>query len=200
MRGYERALTDPLLKPALTDAYLGRMSDFFVAWNECWLDAAGGEFDLFRCGDELGTMDRLFTRPEVWRRVYKPHLAKVWAVATQRGIKPWWHCCGYCRPLLEDMIEIGMELWDSVPPNVKDNDATELKRAYGDLITFVGGVDHLLMVNGTPKQVADEVRLRLDQLAPGGGLILGPGQAFTPDMPLENILAFYETAHRYGVY
>lgn len=200
MRGYEKALTDSLIRPDLTRAYMERMSDFFTAWNERWLEAGAGEFDLFRCGDEVGNMQRMLLRPEIWRKFYKPHLKKVWAVALKHGLQPWWHCCGCCRPVLEDMLEIGMRVWDSVPPYVAGNDLPELKRRYGKDITFVGGVDQLLLARGTPQEVIGEVQLRLDQLAPGGGCILGPSQALTNDIPLANILALYEAISRFGNY
>ena len=54
LRGYEPALMDPLVDPEFTHAYMERMGDFFVEWNERWLSAAEGEFDIYRCGDDMG--------------------------------------------------------------------------------------------------------------------------------------------------
>jgi len=201
LRGYEQALMDPLVDPDLAHAYMARMGDFFVEWNERWLSAAEGEFDFFRCGDELGGMATLHCAPEVWREFYKPQLKRIFAVAKRHGLIIWFHCCGYLRPLLDDLLEIGVDLWDPAPPNVRDNDLAALKRQYGDRVSFVGGVNEPdILVSGTPAQVADEVKRRIDQLAPGGGYILGPSQCFTEDVPLENILTMYETALAYGRY
>ena len=201
LRGYEAAVSDPLLDPNFTHAYLERMGDFFVAWNTRWLSAADGAVDLFRCGDELGSNTALHCSPEVWRSFYKPQLARIFAVAKGFGLKIWFHCCGYCRPLLPDLIEIGVDLWDPAPPTVRDNDLSALKREFGQDITFVGGVDEPnICANGTPDAVRAEVRCRLEQLAPGGGYILGPSQNFTEDVPVENILALYDEALAYGRY
>jgi len=201
LRGYQLALTDPYLCPDLAEAYMQRMGDFMVEWNDRWLDAAEGEFDLFRCGDEVGNSQTMLLRPEIWRKFYKPQLSRVWSVARRKGIKVYYHCCGCLRPVFEDLLELGVDLWDTAPPYVDGNDLAEMKRLYGDRVTFVGGVDQpFVLYGGTPREVEDEVRLRLDQLAPGGGLLLGHSQAITDDCPLENVLAMYETARKYGEY
>jgi uroporphyrinogen decarboxylase len=201
LRGYTQALIDPLAEPEIAQAYLSRMGDFFVEWNRRWLMAGEGFFDIFRCGDEVGNMERMLLNPGTWRAFHKPRLERVWGVAKAMGLHIWWHCCGCCRPVFEDMIEIGVDMWDPAPPNVAGNDLAELKRLYGRQITFVGGINHAgVLCTGTPADVEREVRLRLDQLAPGGGLILGPAQGLTVDIPTENILTMYETALKYGEY
>ena len=201
LRGYEQALADPLLDPDFTHAYLEGMGDFFVEWNERWLSAAAGEFDIFRCGDEVGSNLRMHCSPQVWREFYKPQLKRIFAVAKKYGLKIWFHCCGMVAPILPDLLEIGIDMWDPAPPSVAGNDLAWLKREYGKDLTFVGGVNHPdILVRGTPAAVEAEVKQRIDELAPGGGYILGPGQVLTEDIPLANILAMYETAREYGRY
>ena len=201
MRGYAQTMMDPLVNPALTHAYMERMGDFFVDWNERWLSAAEGEFDIFRCGDEVGGNDRMHCAPEIWREFHKPQLRRVFAVAKKHGLKIWFHCCGCCRPVLEDLIEIGVDLWDSVPGYVAGNDQAALKRELGDRLAFIGGVNTLTVVrSGTPLQVREEVRRCLDIFAPGGGYILGGGHGLFDDTPIENVVAMFESALRYGAY
>ena len=201
LRGYENALADPLADPDLCRAYMSRMGDFFVEWNERWLAAASGEFDMFRCGDEIGSNTVMHLSPAAWRSFHKPQLHRVFAVAKRHGLIVWFHCCGCCRPVLDDLVEIGVDLWDPVPGYVAGNDQAELKRLYGDLLCFVGGVDQPnVLVKGTVQQVRDEVRRCLDIFAPGGGYILGPSQCLTDDVPLENAIAMYEAAVEFGEY
>jgi uroporphyrinogen decarboxylase len=201
LRGYELGLMDPVVDPEFTHAYMARMGDFFVEWNERWLAAAEGEFEVFRCGDEVGGNTMCHVRPEVWREFYKPQLKRVFAVAKRHGLKIWFHCCGYVRPLLPDLIEIGVDMWDPTPPTVRDNDPAALKREFGRDLTFIGGVNEPeVCVDGTPDDVRAEVRRRVAQLAPGGGYILGPSQNFTEDVPLDNVLALYDEALKCGGY
>ena len=201
LRGFTQALIDPLAEPHLTHAYLERMGDFFVVWNERWLAAAAGEFDLFRSGDEIGANDRMQCDPHIWRTFYKPQLARVFAVAKRHGLKIWFHCCGCCRPVLEDLLEIGVDLLDPIPHYVAGNNHAELKARYGDRLAFVGGVDTVTIVrHGTPAQIRDEVQRCLDIFAPGGGYILSGSQVLLDDIPLANAVAMFEAAVELGGY
>ena len=56
------------------------------------------------------------------------------------------------------------------------------------------------MLFGTPEDVHEEVRLRIETVGRSGGLLLAPSHAIQPDVPLENILAFYEAVEKYGWY
>jgi len=68
-------------------------------------------------------------------------------------------------------------------------------------LTLWGTVDiQEVLPFGTPQEVAEEVKLRLRTAGPGGGLILAPAHNIQPEVPIENILAFYEAARRYGRY
>ena len=197
LRGYELALTDPLLDPDLTHAYMQRMGDFFVDWNERWLGAAEGEFDIYRCGDEIGNSLAMHCSPAVWREFYKPQLKRIFAVAKRHALKIWFHCCGCCRPVIEDLIEIGVDLLDPVPDYVAGNGHAELKRLYGGRLAFIGSVSHMILIRGTPSGVENETKRCIDTLGPRG-YIIGGSQVLTNDMPLENVLAMFRTAAKYG--
>jgi uroporphyrinogen decarboxylase len=201
MRGYEQAMIDPLADPAFTHAYLARMGDFFVAWNERWLGAARGELDFFRCGDEIGANDVMHCQPAIWREFYKPQLARIFAVAKRHGLTIWFHCCGCCRPVLEDLIEIGVDLWDPIPDYVAGNNHRELKRLYGDRLAFIGGLDSVtILQQGSVAEVRDAVQRCMETLAPGGGYIFGTSQCVLPGTPLANVIAMFEAALEFGQY
>ncbi len=197
MRGYNNAMMDPYTDPDFTHAYLERMGDFFVEWNERWLSA--GDFDIFRAGDELGTMTSTHCNPDVWREFHKPQLRRVFAVAKRHGLKIWFHCCGCCRPLIEDLIEIGVDLWDPVDEYVTGNNHAELKRDFGDRLSFIGGVNSRKCgVVPTSDEIRSEVRRCIDTLAPSGGYIVSG--AVSEEWSLETVLAMYDEAVKYGVY
>ena len=197
MRGYENALVDPMMEPDFAHAYMQRAGDFFVEWNERWLSAAKGEFDIFRCGDEIGANDRMHCSPEIWREFYKPQLKRIFAVAKSHGLKIWFHCCGMCRPVIDDLIEIGVDLWDPVPGYVNGNNHSELKKSYGDRLAFIGGVDTVTLLRyGTVEQVRAAVKQCIDTLGAGGGYILGGSQCLTDDIPLENAIAMFDIYSR----
>ncbi len=199
LRGYENCLTDAMIDPDFTHAYMQRAGDFFVEWNERWLSAAEGEFDIFRCGDEIGANDRMHCSPETWREFFKPQLKRIFAVAKRHGMKIWFHCCGMCRPVIDDLIEIGVDLWDPVPGYVAGNDHRELKKVYGDSLAFIGGIDTVTLLRyGSPAAVKESVKRTIDIMGAGGGYILGGSQCLTDDIPLENAVAMFEAAVEHG--
>jgi uroporphyrinogen decarboxylase len=78
----------------------------------------------------------------------------------------------------------------------------ELKKNFGKDLTFYGGgvdTQHVLP-HGTPQEVRDEVKHRIDDLAPGGGFIFNTVHNIQADVPPENIVAMWEAMREYGVY
>ena len=69
-------------------------------------------------------------------------------------------------------------------------------------MTFWGGlVDTQGVFNsGTPAQVRDDVRRRIDDLGPNGGFIAATVHNIQANVPPENIMAMWETLQEYGVY
>jgi uroporphyrinogen decarboxylase len=81
-------------------------------------------------------------------------------------------------------------------------DTRTLKREFGDEIVFWGGGcdSQRILPFGTPQQVADEVKRRIDDLAPGGGFVFAPIHNIQTEVPPENVVAMFEAAREYGVY
>lgn len=80
-------------------------------------------------------------------------------------------------------------------------DLQKIKQATQGKTTILGVIDPSgVLALGTPALVAEKVKEELDVLAPGGGLILGPGCALPSITPSENIHSLIDTTHRYGRY
>jgi uroporphyrinogen-III decarboxylase len=109
------------------------------------------------------------------------------------------HSDGNIEPIIPDFIDLGLDILNPVQP--KSMDPARLKRDYGQHLTFWGTVDiQEVMPFGTPEDVVREVKLRLRTVGKGGGLIISPAHNIQSEVPLENILAFYQTAKTYGRY
>ncbi len=115
------------------------------------------------------------------------------------GIKVIWHSDGNITEVLDDAIAAGIDGIDPIDPSA-GMDIGAVRRKYGRRLILVGNVgrNHVLRW-GTPDQVRQEVRDCLATVGPGGGHILqcGDGQIM-PDIPLENVLAYLDEAHRSG--
>jgi uroporphyrinogen decarboxylase len=98
--------------------------------------------------------------------------------------------------VVDDLIEAGMDVLDPVQPGALDIE--EVSRAFGGRVSFCGAIDiqHLLC-EGTPAQVRDEVLRTIDVLGRrhGDGLIVGPANVVTPEVPLANLRALFAACH-----
>jgi uroporphyrinogen decarboxylase len=74
----------------------------------------------------------------------------------------------------------------------------ELKHRYGGQVTLLGHVPTPLLVHGSPKEVMEECRIEIDELAAGGGFILAPGCEYPPNIPLTNAIALVKAAERFS--
>ena len=104
------------------------------------------------------------------------------------------HSCGSVYSFIPNLIEIGLDILDVVQTSAKNMEIGKLSKEFGKDICFCGTMDvQQVLINMTPKQVEEEVKLR-QRLFPDGGLILGPSHAIQPGTPMENIIAMYRTA------
>ena len=111
------------------------------------------------------------------------------------------HSCGGIRPFIPDLIEIGLQVLDPVQPLAANMDSAELKREFGDRLTFHGGVDiQQVLPFGSQEDVEAEVRRRIRVFAPGGGYILAPAHNVQADTPPANLMAMCRAAQQYGRY
>jgi uroporphyrinogen decarboxylase len=104
-------------------------------------------------------------------------------------------------PFIDDLVEMGVDILTPVQVSAADMDTKRLKNDFGDRISFLGGVDtQRVMPFGTVDDVKDEVKRRVEDLAPAGGYILGAVHNIQPEVPPENIFAMFNAARKYGRY
>ena len=103
------------------------------------------------------------------------------------------HNDGAIRRFIPDLIDTGFDILNPIEGHLPGMNPAELKRDFGKDLTFQGGVDvKTVLNNGTIADVRREVRLRIEQMGENGGYILAPAHNFGNDIPLENMLAFFE--------
>ncbi len=191
LRGYTQLLIDMVTDPDLTDAIMEIPFRYHLAAAE---RLAHLGVDLLWTGDDIGSQRGMLFAPATWRRFLKPRMAEL--VARVKAINPdlkvAYHTDGDVREVIPELIEIGIDILNPVQPACMD--PAWLKRAYGDRLLFWGSLDeqHTLPF-GSPDDVRDEIRLRVDTIGRGGGLILGPTHHVQLDTPLENFWAMVET-------
>lgn len=202
LRGLPEFMMDLVDNPELAHALLRRLTDLMKAATGQFLREVGGYIDLFRVGDDLGMQSGPIISPTMFREMVKPYLQEYYSlIHSLTDARLFIHCCGSVYTIIEDLIEIGVDVLNPVQVSAKDMGPARLKREFGDWLCFCGGIDtqHVLP-RGTPDEVREEVRLRIRELAPGGGYLLAAVHAIQPDVPPENVCAMFEAALSYGKY
>ena len=127
----------------------------------------------------------------MFREFIAPYLKEMCGLIHELGAKVLFHSCGSIRPLIPDLIELGVDILDPIQP-VCDMTPETLKSEFGDKLCFHGGIDmQRLLPLGTPEEVRAEVGRYERVLGKDGGYILAPAHLFQPDVPPENVLAVY---------
>lgn len=147
-------------------------------------------------GTDFGAQTGPFISPKAYRSLYQPFHIRVntW-IHTHTPWKTFIHSCGSVFALIPDFIDAGFDILNPVQCSAAHMDPAELKRLFGDRITFWGGgVDtQKTLPFGTPDDVRREVRERLRIFAPGGGFVFNAIHNVQPLSPVENVLALYAT-------
>jgi len=199
LRGLENLLIDMATRGEMAHWLIDRFTDFYLGFFDRMLTAAEGRIDILRTADDLGTQRGLLLSPDMFRTFIKPRLSKLIDMTHSHGVKFLFHSCGAIRPLIEDLIEIGIDILDPLQAAADGMEPQALKDACGDRICLHGGIctQHLLP-RGTPDEIRREVRRRLRIMGSGGGYILAPCHVLQMDVPTENILAMSDAGFGAG--
>jgi uroporphyrinogen decarboxylase len=208
LRGWERWLMDMAADPEFASALLDRITDIQIRLDEAGLRAAGKYLSIFKLsGEDLGMQDRPIFSPRMWRELARPFLERRWRaarVALDRyapHVKLLLHSDGAFRPFIPDLIECGVQALDPIQEHCPGMELYELKRDFGEQLTFHGAVDtQQVLPFGTQAQVEAEVIRCVDALGRDGGYILAPVHNVQADVPPENLVAMCRAAQEYGRY
>jgi hypothetical protein len=151
---------------------------------------------IYVSGTDFGTQRGPFISPDTYRDLFKPFFKKVndW-VHQQTSWKTFIHSCGSVHAFIEDFIESGFDILNPVQCSAAHMDPIELKRRFGDRISFWGGGVNTqqTLPYGTPEEVKREVRERIQIFGRRGGFVFGAIHNIQTQTPIENVLALFET-------
>ena len=187
MRGMTELLMDMVQRPNFVEELLDAIVEHNLARIRRALEF---DFDCIHFGDDYGMQTGLTMGINHWRRFIKPRLARMFAPVRDAGKYISIHSCGAVTELFDDLIEIGLNMFNPFQPEVMDVFA--LKNQYPGRLAFHGGMGtQKLLPFGSPADVSNMTRRLIDAGRPGG-YIFSPSHAVPPDVPPENLLAMME--------
>jgi len=193
---YERAwtmrgMTDLLMDMVERPEFVEELLDAIVAHDLAQVHralAAGVDGVYF--GDDYGMQTGLIFGIENWRRFIKPRLAKLFAPVRDAGKYVYMHSCGKVDALFDDLVEIGLNVFNPFQPEAMD--VFDLIPRYHGRLAFHGGMSiQKTLPFGTPDEVREATQ-RLIDAGRDGGLIFSPSHAVPPDVPPENLVAMMD--------
>lgn len=188
LMGMENVLMSMVAAPEKLELFYDQICDYFSRLVDIALEY---DIDGVYFGDDWGQQNGLIMGPAHWRRFIKPQMARLYAQVKKKGKYVVQHSCGDCHEIMQDLIEIGLDCYQTFQPEIYDIE--RMKAAYGDKLTFWGGVStQRCLPYAAPEEVQLEAVRVLRALRQNGGLIIAPTHAIAFDVPPENILALAE--------
>ncbi len=119
----------------------------------------------------------------------------------EKAIKDYFVSDGAVVPLIDDFIEIGVNVYSPIQPNVAGSDPKELKNKFGDRICFFGGIDqYSLLPSGDVDKISQEIRQRIQILGKDRGYLLAPAHILQADVSTRIVKEMTKAAFKYGNY
>jgi uroporphyrinogen decarboxylase len=203
MQGMDAFLLNLGEEPEFAEALLWKIAGLCKQLMGHFLRECGDLIDIIKIGDDLGTQSSLLMSPRMYRSVLKPiHADYIAFIKERTQAKVFFHTDGDVFDLIPDFIEMGVDILNPIQTSAgRIGDLPELKKRFGEQLTFCGAVDtHHVLPNGTPAEVRNEVKRVIDVLAPGGGYMVASVHTIMQDVPAENILAMVDAVDELGRY
>lgn len=184
LRGFENFLCDMAGDEEFADELLTKIADYQVEMAKRYIKAG---VSCGRVGDDYGTQKGMLMHPDLWRRLIKPKMARIIKTYKDEGLPVIMHSCGDIRPIIPDVIEMGVDVLNNVQPEAMPREDLE---QYCGQIVFYGGIStQQVLPRGTEEDIYNEVKACYDAYSKNNGLLLSTGISVMSDVPLKNLNA-----------
>lgn len=197
IRGMENLLTDYYEYPDKVKKLHEALLNLYERWLSLGVEIL--KPDGFWTSDDLGHQTNSMMSPEIFKELIKPFYVKLGKKLKEYNLHWWLHSCGNNTPLMENLIDAGVNVFHPVQKGTMD--IKETIERFGGRISFLAGIDvqHVLR-EGTVDEVKKEVRFIIDNMdIKEGGLCIAAGNGILPGTPLENIESFLNESLSYGI-
>ena len=159
--------------------------------------------DAVWAGDDFGSQTNLLFSPQMFNDLLKPHYVRMNKAFKDANpdVVLILHCDGAVSKLLDNIREIGYEVFNPVQPGVPGHGPKELKDAFGDKLVFWGAIDQQdLLPNGTDEELEADVKEKIRILGKNRGYMISPAHIIQADVSPQRVEKFIELCKKYGKY
>jgi uroporphyrinogen decarboxylase len=190
--GMEQAMINLYTNRPVIEAAVAHLDEFYTEFYRHMLNTCGDQLELFGIGDDFAGNHRLLIRPDLWRALFRPLYARWLGMAKARGLVTFMHSCGQIIEVLPDLIDSGLDVWQTVQTHLPGLDAVRLKAEFGNHLAFVGAIDTTNVLGSAgPDEIRRHVRAQIRALGEGGGYVCAPDHTIMQEVPSENVAAMY---------
>jgi len=195
-------LSEYMMALAMEEPWIEALNDRVEAWTSALAHAlAERGVDAIWFGEDLGTQTSTLISPDMWRDRFKPRHRRI--IQSLKKEYPEllviMHSDGAVAPLVDDFIEIGVDIYNPVQPNVAGSDPQELQDKYGGRIAFFGGIDQQeLMPSGDIDALSQEIRRRALIMGAEGNYLMAPAHIIQADVTPETVEAMIDAVKNLG--
>lgn len=196
--GSENALLWMASAPDELADFVRRIGAFLLALAEAEVAAGQGRLAGMYIWGDVAYRNAMLFSPDLWRRLFRPHVAALVSLCHRHGLMVIYHGCGNAREVLGDLAEIGVDGYN--PVEVKAGlDAVELKQTYGGKLAFVGNIDVRVLERGDSEVIRREVLYKL-RAARGGGWVCQSDHSVSSAVSPESYELALSTLREFGRY
>jgi uroporphyrinogen decarboxylase len=197
--GMEAAMVKMMTEPDVFEASVRIITDIAVDVYRKYFDLCGDNVEIFHVGDDFATQRGLMISPAKWREFIKPQWSRLIEFGKSLNKIIWFHSCGDITEVLPDLIDMGIDVWETVQLHTLPISPSKLKSEYGRHLTFFGGINTQTLPFSTPEAIEAEVKQCVEVLGKNGGYICGPDHSINADVPPENAIALFKAARECAI-
>jgi uroporphyrinogen decarboxylase len=200
LAGFEKLLLDMAMGAEYVEPLFRACAEF---QTEVGLELIRRGVDAIWFGDDFGSQSDLLISPQMFRDLLKPHYARTIAAfkAANPDIIPILHCDGAVSKLLDDISEVGFEVFNPVQPGVPGHGPRELKDRFGDTFVFWGAIDQQdLLPKGSDAELEADIAEKIAILGENRGYMISPAHIIQEDVSPERVETFIGLCKKHGAY
>jgi len=153
---------------------------------------------VWTCND-MGYRNGPLFSPKTYRQIFKPGDKRLWDAAHSLGMQTILHCCGNIMPLIPDLIDAGLDCYEAIEAKA-GMDVVELKKQFGDSLSFMGNINAQIMGDPDPSVIEEEIRRKISFAKQGGGYVYHSDHSVPSDVSFERYRQILEWVRKYGAY